>query len=107
MKPPSYRDSEAHHTTGPNTVESRSIRERGMHAVNARPPPAVPYRRYPSLSDDGQPWFPRLRRARRNPAETVSVVRSANEKDVAPFFSVRAFAFLAIVVIIAALVASA
>jgi hypothetical protein len=34
-------------------------------------------------------------------------VRSANEKDVAPFFSVRAFAFLAIVVIIAALVASA
>lgn len=107
MKPQSYRDSEADHTTGSNAVESRSTRERGMHAVNARPPPAVAYRRYPSLSDDGQPWFPRLRRARRNPDENVSVVNRANENDVSSFFSVRAFALLAIVAIIAALVANA
>jgi len=103
MKPQFYRDSETHHTTGPKTVESRSIRERGMHAVNARPPPAVPYRRYPSLSDDGQPWIPRLRRAHRNPEENSSVVNPANENDVSPFFSVRTFALLAIIVIIAAL----
>lgn len=105
MKPQSYRDSEAHHTNGSNAVESRSTRERGMHAVNARPPPAVLYRRYPSLSDDGQPYFPRLRRARRNPEENVSVVNPANENDVSPFFSVRVVAFLLLVAIIAALVA--
>lgn len=107
MKPQSYRDSEAHHTTNSKAAESRSTRERGMHAVNARPPPTVMYRRYPSLSDDGQPWFPRLRRARRSPDENVSAVNRANENDVSPVFSVRAFALLAIVVIIAALVASA
>lgn len=105
MKPQSYRDSEAHHTIGSNTVESRFIRERGMHAVNARPPPAVAYRRYPSLSDDGQPWFPRLRRARRNADENVSVVNRANENDVSPLFSVRVVAFLLLVAIIAALAA--
>lgn len=106
MNPHYYRNSESDPVTG-SPVGNRSIRERGMHAVNARPPPAVPYRRYPSLSDDGQPYFPRLRRARRNAEEAVSVVHSANEGHRSPFFSVRAFAFLVIVVIIAALVAGA
>jgi hypothetical protein len=36
----------------------------------------------------------------------VTVVNRTNESDLSPFFSVRAFALLAIVVIIAALVAS-
>jgi hypothetical protein len=78
-----------------------------MHAANARPPPAVPYRRYPSLSDDGQPYFPRLRRARRTIDGATVPESAANENDQSPFFSVRAFAFLAIVAIIAALVATA
>lgn len=42
--------------------------------------PSTTYRRYPSLSDDGQPWFP-------------------------PYV-VRAFALLALIVIIIALVAA-
>lgn len=78
-----------------------------MHAVNARPPPAVRYRRYPSLSDDGQPYFPRLQRARRT-IDGANVPDSmAHENDPSSFFSVRAFAFLAIVAVIAALVAAA
>lgn len=105
MKPQYYRGSEADPTAG--SVENRSTRERGLHAANARPPPAVTYRRYPSLSDDGQPYFPRLRRARRSADKSAAAVNSANESDPSPFFSVRAFALLAIVAIIAALVASA
>lgn len=59
-----------------------------MHAVNARPPPPVLYRRYPSLSDDGQPYFPRLRRG--------------------TFYSLAVFALLAILAaMIVALVAIA
>jgi hypothetical protein len=107
MKPQSHRDSDAHRISHSNAVENRATRERGMHAVNARPPPAVPYRRYPSLSDDGQPYFPRLRRARRSTNEDMTAASSANESDHSPFFSVRAFALLAIVIIIAALVANA
>ncbi len=104
MKPNSYRDPEAHHITGSNLVRHRSSCERGMHAVNARPPPTALYRRYPSLSDDGQPWFPR---ARRNADKKITVVNPANERDLSPFFSVRTIALLAIVVIIATLVANA
>jgi len=104
MKPHSYRDPEAHHITGSNRVGHRSSGERGIHAVNARPPPTALYRRYPSLSDDGQPWFPR---ARRNADKKIAVVNSANERDLLPFFSVRTIALLAIVVIIATLVTNA
>jgi hypothetical protein len=98
MKPPYDSNSETHAITG-------SARERGMHAVNARPPPAVHYRRYPSLSDDGQPYFPRLRRARHSANERAPVMNSANESHASPFFSVRLFALLAIVALIAALAA--
>ena len=104
MKPHSYRDSETPPATGPNAGVSRSTRERGMHAMNARPPPAVPYRRYPSLSDDGQPYFPSLRRTRRH-AEAHVPSNAANENDASRFFSVRVVAFLLLVAIIAALVA--
>lgn len=106
MNPHYYRDSEADPIAGSPPDENRSIRERRMHAADARPPPAISYRRYPSLSDDGQPWFPRLRRARRS-ADESAAANSANESDPSPFFSVRAFALLALVAIIAALVAGA
>ncbi len=75
-----------------------------MHAVNARPPPAVPCRRYPSLSDDGQPYFPRLRRTRRN-AEDNATMDRANENDGTRFFSARVLAFVLLVAIIAVLAA--
>lgn len=107
MKPHSYRDPEALHITGSNLVGHRSSCEREIHAVNARPPPTAPYRRYPSLSDDGQPRFPRPRRARRNANKKIAVVNPATESDLSPFFSVRTIALLAIVVIIAILVANA
>lgn len=76
-----------------------------MHAVDARPPPAVQYRRYPSLSDDGQPYFPRLRRTRNVGAAARAEARV--RRDPAPLLSVRLFALLAIVAIIAALLATA
>ena len=104
MKSPCHRHAEANRTADTNRGENRSIRERGMHAVNARPPPPVLYRRYPSLSDDGQPYFPRLRRTRPN-AEDNATMDPANENDGSRFFSVRVVAFLLLVAIIAALAA--
>lgn len=71
-----------------------------MHAAHARPPPAVPYRRYPSLSGDGQPCFPHLQRTRGTADADVTMIEPS------PLFSVRAFALLAIVAIVATLVAS-
>jgi hypothetical protein len=84
-----------------------SVTERGTRATNARPPPAITYRRYPSLSDDGQPYFPRLRRTRRSENETFTVANSSGESDSSRFLSVRVIAMLAIIIIIAALVANA
>jgi hypothetical protein len=106
MKPQPHRRPDAPGNTGSIPLADRSTHERGMHAINARPPPAVPYRRYPSLSDDGQPYFPRLRRARRTADATPTMMVAANDNDRSPFFSVRAFALLAIVAIVAALVAA-
>ena len=85
---------------------TRSSSEREVHATSLRSPPVVPHRRYPSLSDDGQPYFPRLRRKKRPMEESMTVPR-ASENDRPVFFSVRAIALLAIVAIIAALVAAA
>lgn len=102
MKTHSGRAAEAHHATGSNAGESRSTRGRGMPAVNARPPPAVPDRRYPSLSDDGQPRFPSVRRTRRN-ADERETMDAANENAGSRFFSVRVVACLLLVAIIAAL----
>jgi hypothetical protein len=108
MKSHNLPHSEVHHLADSNLAENRSTGGRGMHAVNARPPPAVPYRPYPSLSDDGQPWFPRRRRARRPADEIESLIAAspANETDHSLFFSVRAVALLAIVIILVALAAS-
>ena len=107
MKRNPHRNSDPNHavrSTGPHIP---SMTERGMHATNARPPPAITYRRYPSLSDDGQPYFPRLRRTRRSENETFTVANFAAESDSSRFISVRLIALLAIIVIIAALIANA
>lgn len=108
MKPHNPPNSEVHHLTGSKLAANHSTRERGMHAVNARPPPALPSRRYPSLSDDGQPWFPRLRPARRpaDKIESLIAANPANETDHSLFLSVRAVALLAIVILLIALAAS-
>lgn len=66
-------------------------------------PPVRPRKRYPSLSDDGQPYFPDLEKKIR--AIITSIGVSIKERPV--FLSVRAFALVAIVSIIAALAAAA
>ena len=77
-----------------------------MPATSLRIPPAVPHRRYPSLSDDGQPYFPRLWRKGRT-LEEFAIARAPVENERPVFLSVRAITLLAIVAIIAALVAVA
>ena len=106
MKPNPHRNPDTNHVAESTDPHTRSVRERGMHATDVRPPPAVPYRRYPSLSDDGQPYFPRLRRARRSADETVTVAEAVGSGS-SPLLSVRVIAWAAIIVIIAALVANA
>src|SRR5690606_3978690 len=102
-----HTPSSPHRSTDSSPGENDSIRARGMHAANAQPPPQVPYRGFRSISDDGQPDFPRVQRARRT-VDGATVPESAtNENHPSPFFSVRVYAILAIVAIIAALVASA
>ncbi len=107
MKPPPHRDPDVHRAVTSAPLENHSIGERGMHAINARPPPAFHHRRYPSLSDDGDLYFPRLRRLRRPADESGSVTKPPGDTDELPHVSVRAFALLAIIVIITALVAGA
>jgi hypothetical protein len=107
MKLNPHRNSDINHAAESSDLRTRSVRERGMHATNARPPPAITYRRYPSLSDDGQPYFPRLRRTRRSENETFTVANSSADSGSSPFLSVRVIALLAIIVIIATLVANA
>ena len=78
-----------------------------MPATSLRIPPAVPHRRYPSLSDDGQPYFPRLWRKKRTMEESIAIARASVENERPVFLSVRAITLLAIVAIIAAFVAVA
>lgn len=63
-----------------------------------RSPPPFPARRYPSLSDDGQPWFPRRRPTRPSDAESES-----GEERPALLSSVRVISVIAIVIIVALL----
>ncbi len=75
-----------------------------MSVVSVRTPPPVTHRRYPSLSDDGQPYFPSLRR--RGPIGTVmnDASHGSAHSDAMP--SVRTLALLALVVIIVVLLMS-
>lgn len=79
-----------------------------IYRVTAAAPASSRYRRYPRLSDDGQPYFPWLRwnkRAAGNPdaAKPVSVADDRSQ----PRLSVRILALIAIAAIFAALVATA
>ena len=77
-----------------------------MHANSRRSPPAVPHRRYPSLSDDGQPWFPHAPGLRGTKIESSSALTS-REANPSEFSYVRVIAIAVIVAIIATLVANA
>ena len=77
-----------------------------MHANSRRPPPAVPHRRYPSLSDDGQPWFPRAPWSRGTETESSSAITS-REANPPESSYVRVIAIAVIVAIIATLAANA
>lgn len=107
MKPPPHRYPHVLRAVTSTRLQNHSVSERGIHAAILRPPPSVQYRRHPSLSEDNDLHFPRLLRAHRPADEIRSVTRSAGESDDSPLLSVRAFALLAIIVIIAALVARA
>lgn len=77
----------------------------GMNA-NRRPiAPSIPHRRYPSLSDDGQPWFPRAPWSRQPKNETST--NSSLEENRSQFSYIRLIALLGILAIIALLVANA
>lgn len=67
-----------------------------MHLSHRFNTSMVPYRRYPSLSDDGQPWFPRR-------AESESVLV---EQGHWRFTYVRIAALLGIIAIIVYLAAT-
>jgi len=77
-----------------------------VQATSLRSPPVVPHRRYPSLSDDGQPWFPRASWSRGTETESSSAITS-REANPSEFSYVRVIAIAGIVAIIATLVANA
>ena len=85
-------------------LETRIASARGIPAAS---PPVVPHRRYPSLSDDGQPYCPRWRSTRRPAQETLNAALSSVDSDSALFSAVRVIAILCIIAIIASLVGGA
>jgi hypothetical protein len=105
MKPQPHRNAGAYHDAGRFPTGTCSVSEREVHATSLRNPPVVPHCRYPSLSDDGQPYLPRLRRKSLPMEESTTVARASVETDQPPFLSVRVIALLAFVAIFAALVA--
>jgi hypothetical protein len=108
MKPNHHRNIDTHATFESNASRVRALSERGMHAINARPPPAVACRRYPSLSDDGEPCFPRFSWTRRAADKAVSATDYSPATDASSsLFPVRVVALLAIIAVIVALVANA
>lgn len=77
-----------------------------MIPTGLRSAPAITYRRYPLLSDDGQPCFPRLPRKSRIQKSNMAAARATVENDHRAFLSVRAIALLALVIIVAILAAA-
>src|SRR5687767_11929033 len=101
MKPRPHRNTPW--DKDPDRLWDRSPSERGITAEIR----GIPPRRYPSLSDDFQPFF---RRSPRTPPSVTSVAiatRAARESMPSPLSHARVFIFLAIVAIVAALVAAA
>ena len=106
MKPQPPQNTPAHRDPGRASHETHPSSEGGLHVNGRRPPPAVPHRRYPSLSDDGQPWFPRAPGSRRSETTSPPAITS-REENPAEFSYVRMIAIAGIIVIIAALVGNA
>ena len=103
MKSHPYRNPAPHHDSGGPPTKARSASERGRHETTN----AIPHRRYPSLSDDGQPYFPRLRRRVSRAEEEVPLANSHAGIDVSTYLSVRVIAVLVMLAIIALIVAIA
>lgn len=106
MKSQPHRNTDTTAETGHPLNEAHSNRRRGPDPDNRRTPPSAPDRRYPSLSDDGQLWFPGAPWVRNS--ETDARPATTPDDDRQPDFPfVRIFALAAIVAIIATLVARA
>jgi hypothetical protein len=58
MKPTTHPDRGAPCLRTPVADAARTTPEGGGHAHRPAALAAASYRRYPSLSDDGEPWFP-------------------------------------------------
>src|SRR5688572_18805432 len=108
MKPQPHSRFGAHRDAVRPSPETGSVTERRMYPKTAHNPSGIPHRRYPSLSEDGQPYFPSLRRSIRRADEALFGANDRSDRSAAQtFLSVRAIALVAIIVIIAALVAAA
>ena len=59
MKTLPHRNTLAPDSAGRGVRESLASSQGAMHPHARRAAPVIPHRRYPSLCDDGQPWFPR------------------------------------------------
>jgi hypothetical protein len=75
-----------------------------MYPKTAHNPSGIQHRRYPSLSDDGQPYFPSFRRSSRRVDETLFGANGRSDRSAAQTFCPSAQSHVAIV---AALVAAA
>lgn len=106
MKPQPPQNTAARRDAGRASHKTHSSSEGGLHVNGRRTPPAIPHWRYPSLSDDGQPWFPRAPGSRQSEIESPSAITS-REENPTEFPYVRMIAIAGIIVIIAALVGNA
>ena len=105
MKQQPHQNIGAHGGASRSPQKTHSPREDGMNANRRLTPPTVLHRRYPSLSDDGQPWFPRAPWSRQSENEPAPANTSLKDgRSEFPF--VRAIALIAIVVIVAVLAAN-
>lgn len=84
---------------------NRTERREGSRPVSL--PPGAPHRRYPSLSDDGQPYFPAMRWKRQLRERNADSPHSTSDGGRSPFVSVRFIALAALIVILLALALAA
>ena len=103
MKPQPHRNLSSRPDADRSPTATRTTREREVSVVSVRTPPPVPHRRYPSLSDDGQPYLPSLRRHRPIGTLLNDASHGSRHSDTEAMPSVRTLALLALVVIIVVL----
>lgn len=77
-----------------------------MNANQRHTPPTASHRRYPSLSDDGQPWFPRAPWSRQRDNEPGSQYTSlGGDRSEFPFVAVIAPFVISAIIALFAIVA--